>query len=48
MGTFKKTEYNPICKVLTEAFLIARIPHYTVLIFFSLKGDDNLVTDVVG
>ena len=34
MGTFKKTEYNPICKVFTEVFLIARIPHFTVLIHF--------------
>ena len=25
-------EYNPICKVFTEVFLIARIPHSTVLI----------------
>ena len=32
MGTFKKIEYNPICKVFTEVFLIARIPHFTVLI----------------
>ena len=29
---FKKTEYNPICTVFTEAFLIVRIPHSTVLI----------------
>ena len=32
MGKFKKTEYNPICKVFTQVFLIARIPHSTVLI----------------
>ena len=32
MGNFKKTEYNPIFKVYTEDFLIARIPHFTVLI----------------
>ena len=32
MGTFKKTEYNLICKVFTEVFLIAEIPHSTVLI----------------
>ena len=32
MDTFKKTEYNPICKVFTEVFLIARIPHSTILI----------------
>ena len=32
MGKFKKTEYNPICMVFTEAFLIFRIPHSTVLI----------------
>ena len=32
MGNFKKTEYNPICEVYTEDFLIARIPHFTVLI----------------
>ena len=34
MGMFKKTEHNPICKALTEAFLITRILHYTVLIHF--------------
>ena len=34
MGMFKKTEYNPICKVFTEAFFIARITHSTVLINF--------------
>ena len=32
MGTFKKTEYILICQVYTEAFLIARIPHSTILI----------------
>ena len=32
MGTFKKTECNSMCKVFTEIFLIARIPHSTVLI----------------
>ena len=32
MGTFKKTEYNPIRTVFTEVFLIVRIPHSTVLI----------------
>ena len=32
MGKFKKTEYDSICKVFTEDFLIARIPHFTVLI----------------
>ena len=32
MGMFKKTEYNPICKVFTEVFLIARIPHSTILL----------------
>ena len=32
MGTFKKTEYNLICKVFTDVFLIARIPHSLVLI----------------
>ena len=32
MGTFKKTEYNLICKVFTEVFLIARIPYSIVLI----------------
>ena len=32
MDTFKKTEYNPISKVFTEVFLIARIPHSTILI----------------
>ena len=34
MGKFKKTECNPICKVFTIFFLIARIPHSTVLIHF--------------
>ena len=29
---FKKTEYNPICMVFAEVFLIVRIPHSTVLI----------------
>ena len=28
------TEHNPISKVFTEIFLIARIPHHTVLINF--------------
>ena len=32
MGMFKKTEYILICQVYTEAFLIARIPHSTILI----------------
>ena len=32
MGKFKKTEYNPICKVFTEIFLIPKIPHSTILI----------------
>ena len=31
MDTFEKTEYNPICKVFTQVFLMARIPHYTVI-----------------
>ena len=34
MGLFKKTEYSPICKVFTEVFLIATIPHSTVLTYF--------------
>ena len=34
MATFKMTEYNPVCKVFTEVFLIARIAHSTVLIHF--------------
>ena len=34
MDTFKKTEYNPICKIFLEVFLVARIPHPTVLIHF--------------
>ena len=29
MGTFKKTEYDPIYKVFTEIFLIAIIPHFS-------------------
>ena len=32
-----KTEYNPICKLLTEVFLIARTPNSTVLIHL-VKG----------
>ena len=32
MVKFKKAEYNRICKVFTEVFLIARIPHSTVFI----------------
>ena len=32
MSKFKKTEHNPIYKVFIEVFLIARIPHFTVLI----------------
>ena len=34
MGKLKMTEHNPISKVFTEIFLIARIPHHTVLINF--------------
>ena len=33
-AVLKKTEYNLICKVFTEDFLIARIPQSTVLIHF--------------
>ena len=47
MGMFKKTEYNPICKVFTEVFVIARIPHFTVPIHLE-KGKGNLVTVAVG
>ena len=32
MDTFKMTEYNRICKVFTDVFLIVRIPHSTVII----------------
>ena len=32
MGTFKNTEYNKICKVFSEVFLITRIPYSAVLI----------------
>ena len=32
MGTFKNTEYNPICMVFTEVFLTFRISHSTVVI----------------
>ena len=42
MGTFKKTEYNPSCKVFTEVFLIARIPHFTVLIHFRQRENEIL------
>ena len=50
MGTFEKTECNSMCKVFTEVFLIARIPHSTVLIHFVQreKAILNLVTVVVG
>ena len=34
MCKFKKTGYNVIWKVFKEVFLIARIPHSTVLIYF--------------
>ena len=44
MGTFNKTEYNPICKVFTEVFLIARIPRSNS---FLSKEESNLVTIVV-
>ena len=32
MGMLKMTEYNTIRKVFTEVSLIARIPHFTVLV----------------
>ena len=44
MGTFNKTEYNPICKVFTEVFLVARIPCSNS---FLSKEESNLVTIVV-
>ena len=34
MNTLKKTEYNSICTVFTEVFLIARIPNSIVRIHF--------------
>ena len=37
VGTFKKTEYKSICKLLTENFLVTRIPHFTVLIYFGQR-----------
>ena len=37
MGTFKKTEYDLICKAFTGVFSIAKIPHSTVLTHFSEK-----------
>ena len=37
MSMFKKTDYSLICKVFTEDFLIARIPHATVLIHFGQR-----------
>ena len=36
MGTFKKSEYNLICKVFT-VFLITRIPHSSALIHFGQR-----------
>ena len=36
MGTFQKTEYNLICKLLTEAFLIPEF-HIPVLIYFGQR-----------
>ena len=36
-GCLKKTKYNLICKVLTEVYLIARIPHSSSNSFLS-KG----------
>ena len=38
VGKFKKAEYTLICKVFTEVFLIARIPHSTVLITGDVQG----------
>ena len=34
MDMLKKTEYNSICTVFAENFLIAKIPHSTILIHF--------------
>ena len=34
MGMLEKTEYNLICNIFSEIFLITRIPHSTVLIHF--------------
>ena len=42
MDKFKITEYNPICKVLTEVYLIIRIPHSTVIIDFGQREKANL------
>ena len=47
MGTFKKTDYTPICEVFPEVFFIARILHSSSH-SFSSKGQGNLVTAVVG
>ena len=33
----KKTEYNLICKLLTDVFLITRIPHSEALIHFGQR-----------
>ena len=50
MGMFKNIEYNLMCKVFAEDFLIARTPHSTVLIHLGQreKAILNLVTVVVG
>ena len=50
MGTFKKTEYNPISKVFTEVFFTFNRQNSTLHSSnsFSLKGKGNLVTPKVG
>ena len=47
MGTFKKTECNPICKVFTKVFSVLRIPYHSSN-SFSSKGERNLATVVAG
>ena len=47
MDTFKVNEYNPVCKVFT-VFLIARIPHSTVVIHFGQGEKGNLLSIAVG
>ena len=48
MGTFKKTDYTPICKVFPEVFFYRQNSTFHSSHSFSSKGQGNLVTAVVG
>ena len=47
MGTFKKTECNPICKVFIKVFSVLRIPYHSSN-SFSSKAERNYATVVAG